>query len=29
VLLFRAITFWLPIPLGWGALNYLEHRGYL
>jgi uncharacterized membrane protein YbhN (UPF0104 family) len=29
VLLFRAVTFWLPIPLGWGALNYLEHRGYL
>jgi len=24
-----AVTFWLPIPLGWGALNYLEHRGYL
>jgi uncharacterized membrane protein YbhN (UPF0104 family) len=29
VLLFRAVTFWLPIPLGWGALNYLERRGYL
>jgi glycosyltransferase 2 family protein len=29
VLLFRALTFWLPVPVGWGALNYLERRGYL
>ena len=26
VLLFRLVTFWLPIPLGWGALKYLEHE---
>jgi uncharacterized protein (TIRG00374 family) len=27
VLLFRLLTFWLPVPLGWAALNYLErHR---
>jgi len=26
VLLFRLITFWLPIPLGWVALNYLERH---
>ncbi|HEX3194209.1 MAG TPA: lysylphosphatidylglycerol synthase domain-containing protein [Streptosporangiaceae bacterium] len=24
VLLFRLLTFWLPIPFGWGALKYLE-----
>jgi len=29
VLLFRILTFWLPVPLGWGALNYLERREYL
>jgi uncharacterized membrane protein YbhN (UPF0104 family) len=29
VLLFRTLTFWLPVPLGWGALNYLERRNYL
>jgi uncharacterized membrane protein YbhN (UPF0104 family) len=29
VLLFRALTFWLPVPVGWGALNFLEHHGYL
>jgi uncharacterized membrane protein YbhN (UPF0104 family) len=29
VLLFRALTFWLPVPVGWGALNFLERRGYL
>jgi uncharacterized membrane protein YbhN (UPF0104 family) len=29
VLLFRALTFWLPVPVGWGAMNFLEHRGYL
>jgi uncharacterized membrane protein YbhN (UPF0104 family) len=29
VLLFRILTFWLPIPVGWGALNYLERRQYL
>jgi glycosyltransferase 2 family protein len=26
VLLFRLITFWLPIPFGWVALNYLERH---
>jgi glycosyltransferase 2 family protein len=26
VLLFRAVTFWLPVPLGWVALNYLQRR---
>ena len=29
VLLFRTLTFWLPVPVGWGAMNYLERRGYL
>ncbi|HEY1344094.1 MAG TPA: lysylphosphatidylglycerol synthase transmembrane domain-containing protein [Streptosporangiaceae bacterium] len=29
VLLFRTITFWLPIPVGWGAFNYLERHGYI
>ena len=26
VLLFRLLTFWLPVPLGWAALNYLERH---
>ena len=26
VLLFRAVTFWLPVPLGWLSLNYLQRR---
>jgi len=26
VLLFRLLTFWLPVPLGWTALNYLERH---
>ena len=26
VLLFRLLTFWLPVPLGWVSLNYLERR---
>jgi glycosyltransferase 2 family protein len=26
VVLFRTVTFWLPVPLGWGAMNYLQHR---
>jgi glycosyltransferase 2 family protein len=26
VLLFRLVTFWLPIPFGWGALKYLERE---
>jgi len=26
VLLFRTVTFWLPVPLGWISLNYLQHR---
>jgi glycosyltransferase 2 family protein len=29
VLLFRTVTFWLPVPLGWIALNYLQHRDVL
>jgi uncharacterized membrane protein YbhN (UPF0104 family) len=29
VLLFRTLTFWLPIPFGWGAFNLLERRHYL
>jgi uncharacterized membrane protein YbhN (UPF0104 family) len=26
VLLFRLLTFWLPVPIGWLALNYLERK---
>ena len=26
VLLFRLTTFWLPVPIGWVALNYLERK---
>ncbi|MBO0836998.1 MAG: flippase-like domain-containing protein, partial [Actinobacteria bacterium] len=26
VLLFRLLTFWLPVPLGWMAFNYLERH---
>ena len=26
VLLFRLLTFWLPVPFGWAALNFLEHH---
>ena len=26
VLLFRLLTFWLPVPFGWAALNYLERQ---
>jgi uncharacterized membrane protein YbhN (UPF0104 family) len=26
VLLFRIVTFWLPVPLGWAALNYLQRH---
>ena len=29
VLLFRTLTFWLPVPVGWGAFNYLERHQYL
>jgi glycosyltransferase 2 family protein len=29
VLLFRTITFWLPVPVGWGAFNYLERHDYI
>jgi glycosyltransferase 2 family protein len=29
VLLFRTLTFWLPIPVGWGAFNYLERHEFL
>jgi uncharacterized protein (TIRG00374 family) len=29
VLLFRLLTFWLPVPVGWVALNYLERQGAL
>ena len=26
VLMFRLLTFWLPVPVGWVALNYLERQ---
>jgi glycosyltransferase 2 family protein len=26
VLLFRLLTFWLPVPFGWAALNFLERK---
>jgi uncharacterized protein (TIRG00374 family) len=26
VLLFRLLTFWLPVPFGWGALSFLERH---
>jgi hypothetical protein len=26
VLLFRLMTFWLPIPFGWAALRHLERE---
>jgi glycosyltransferase 2 family protein len=26
VLLFRVLTFWLPVPFGWAALNFLERQ---
>ena len=26
VLLFRLLTFWLPVPFGWGTLKYLERE---
>jgi uncharacterized membrane protein YbhN (UPF0104 family) len=26
VLLFRLLTFWLPVPFGYAALNYLERK---
>jgi uncharacterized membrane protein YbhN (UPF0104 family) len=29
VLLFRAVTFWLPVPVGWAALGYLQRRDVL
>ena len=29
VLLFRTLTFWLPVPVGWGAFNYLERHEYI
>jgi uncharacterized membrane protein YbhN (UPF0104 family) len=29
VLVFRAATFWLPAPLGWGALIVLQRRGWV
>jgi glycosyltransferase 2 family protein len=27
VLLFRLLTFWLPVPFGWAALSFLERKG--
>jgi glycosyltransferase 2 family protein len=27
VLLFRLLTFWLPVPFGWAALSFLERHG--
>ncbi len=29
VLLFRLVTFWLPVPVGWGAMNYLQRHDLL
>jgi uncharacterized membrane protein YbhN (UPF0104 family)/tRNA A-37 threonylcarbamoyl transferase component Bud32 len=29
VLLFRTLTFWLPVPLGWVSMNYLQRAGAL
>jgi glycosyltransferase 2 family protein len=29
VLLFRLITFWLPVPIGWLSLTYLQRKGAL
>jgi glycosyltransferase 2 family protein len=29
VLLFRTVTFWLPVPIGWTALSYLQRHGAL
>jgi len=29
VLLFRVLTFWLPVPAGWAALKVLERDGAL
>ena len=29
VLLFRLLTFWLPVPVGWAALSYLQRRDVL
>jgi glycosyltransferase 2 family protein len=26
VLVFRLLSFWLPVPVGWGALNYLQRH---
>jgi uncharacterized protein (TIRG00374 family) len=26
VLLFRTVTFWLPVPVGWAAFNYLQRQ---
>jgi uncharacterized membrane protein YbhN (UPF0104 family) len=26
VLLFRLLTFWLPVPVGWVAFNYLQRK---
>jgi len=27
VLLFRLLTFWLPVPFGWAAMSFLERNG--
>ena len=29
VLLFRLLTFWLPVPAGWAAMNFLQRRNVL
>jgi len=29
VLLFRTLTFWLPVPAGWASMNYLQRHGAL
>jgi glycosyltransferase 2 family protein len=29
VFLFRLVTCWLPVPVGWAAMSYMQHRDYL
>jgi glycosyltransferase 2 family protein len=29
VLLFRTVTFWLPVPAGWAAMHFLQRRDVL
>ena len=29
VLLFRTLTFWVPVPVGWASLSYLQRKNVL